>query len=160
MPSLFCFSRKVTSKNLPLVSCFVKSNFCWQSAEIRLPYHLDSIYAKWLALRKFWVNRYLDLVRKWSIENLQLIRDTMKFVAQIVSDLIRQKYKFTVIRSSFPMDCRMTKLKALHKNTSKIDPTKFCAILLFPAAWRATILLSTRLLIKNCYVWSSFPLVQ
>ena len=34
---LFCFSREVTSKNLPLVSCFVKSNFCWQSAEMRLP---------------------------------------------------------------------------------------------------------------------------
>ena len=46
----FCSSRKVTSKNLPLVSCFVKSNFCWQSAGIRLPYHLGSIYAKWLAL--------------------------------------------------------------------------------------------------------------
>ena len=48
--SLFCFSRKVVSKNLPLVSCFVKSNFCWQSTEIRLPYLLSSIYAKWLAL--------------------------------------------------------------------------------------------------------------
>ena len=50
LSSLFCFSGKVTSKNLPLVSCFVKSNFCWESAEIRLPYHLGSIYAKWLAL--------------------------------------------------------------------------------------------------------------
>ena len=36
--SFFCFSRKVcTSKNLPLVSCFVRSNFYWQPAEIRLP---------------------------------------------------------------------------------------------------------------------------
>ena len=42
--------RKVTNKNLPLVSCFVKSNFCWQLAEIRLPHQLGSIYAKWLAL--------------------------------------------------------------------------------------------------------------
>ena len=47
---LFCFSRKVTSKNLPLVSCFVKSRFWWQSVEIRFPYHLGSIYAKSLAL--------------------------------------------------------------------------------------------------------------
>ena len=46
----FCSSRKVTSKNLPLVSCFEKSNFCWQPAGIRLPYHLGSIYAKWLVL--------------------------------------------------------------------------------------------------------------
>ena len=44
------FSRKVTSKNLPLVSSFVKSNFCWQSAGIRIPYHLGSICAKLLAL--------------------------------------------------------------------------------------------------------------
>ena len=51
--SLFCFSRKVTSKNLPLVSCFfafLLCYFCWQSAEIRLPYLLGSIYTKWLAL--------------------------------------------------------------------------------------------------------------
>ena len=53
--SLFCFSRKVSSKNLPLVLCFVKSNFCWQSAEILLPYHLSSIYAKWLALNSLLV---------------------------------------------------------------------------------------------------------
>ena len=50
VPSLFCFSRKMTSKNLSLPSCFVKSNFCWQSAEIRFPYHLGFKYAKWLAL--------------------------------------------------------------------------------------------------------------
>ena len=48
--SLFCFSRKVTSKNLPLVLCFVESDFCWQSAEIWLPHHLGPIYAKWFAL--------------------------------------------------------------------------------------------------------------
>ena len=54
--SLFCFSGKVTSKNLLLVSCFMKSNFCWQSAEIRLPYHLGSIYAKWLVLKVFFKN--------------------------------------------------------------------------------------------------------
>ena len=48
--SLFCFSGKVTSKNLQLVSCFVKSNFYWQSAEIRFPYHLGSIYAKYKKL--------------------------------------------------------------------------------------------------------------
>ena len=48
--SLFCSSRKATSKSLPLVSCFGESKFCWQSAEIRFPYHLGSIYAKWLAL--------------------------------------------------------------------------------------------------------------
>ena len=34
--SFFRFSRKVTSKNLLLVSCFVKTNFCWRSAEIWL----------------------------------------------------------------------------------------------------------------------------
>ena len=45
-------SVKVASKNLSLVSCFVKSNFCWQSAEIQLPYHLGSIYVKWLALMR------------------------------------------------------------------------------------------------------------
>ena len=45
-------SVKVTSKNLSLVSCLMKSNFCWQSAEIQLPYHLGSIYVKWLALMR------------------------------------------------------------------------------------------------------------
>ena len=56
--SRFCFSRKVTSKHLPLVSCFVKSNFCWQSAETRLPHQLGSIYAKWLALNPCFSLRY------------------------------------------------------------------------------------------------------
>ena len=32
--ALSIFSRKVTSKNIPLVSCFVKSNFCWQSTPV------------------------------------------------------------------------------------------------------------------------------
>ena len=45
------YSIKVTSENLSLVSCFVKSNFSWQSAEIRLPYHLGFMYVKWLALK-------------------------------------------------------------------------------------------------------------
>ena len=49
--SLFCSLRKITSKNLPLESCFGEIKFCWESAEIWLPYHLGSIYAKWLALR-------------------------------------------------------------------------------------------------------------
>ena len=49
--SLFCFLRKIASKNLSLESCFGEIKFCWQSAEIRLPYHPDSIYAKWLAWR-------------------------------------------------------------------------------------------------------------
>ena len=44
------FLKKVTSKSLPLLWYFVKSHFCWQSAEIWLPYLLDSIYTKWLAL--------------------------------------------------------------------------------------------------------------
>ena len=48
--SLFYFSRNVTRKNLPLALCFVKSTFSWQSAEIRLPYHVGSIYATLLAL--------------------------------------------------------------------------------------------------------------
>ena len=48
--SLFCSLRKITSKNFPLVSCFGESKSCWQSAKIWLPYHLGSIYAKWLAL--------------------------------------------------------------------------------------------------------------
>ena len=47
---LFCSLRKITTKNLPLVSCFDESKFSWQSTEIRLPYHLDSIYAKWMAI--------------------------------------------------------------------------------------------------------------
>ena len=47
--SLFRFLRKVTSKNLLLVSWFNERKFCWKSAEIRLPYHLGSIYPKWLA---------------------------------------------------------------------------------------------------------------
>ena len=52
---LFYFSRKATNKNLSLVSSFMKSNFCWQSAETWLPYDLGSIYAKGLALNlKFW----------------------------------------------------------------------------------------------------------
>ena len=50
LPSLlvvlfFLFLRKFTGKNLPLVSYFGESKFCWQSAEIRLPYHLAFIYA-------------------------------------------------------------------------------------------------------------------
>ena len=49
--SLFCSLRKITSKNLPPESCFGEIKFCWESAEIWLPYHLGSIYAKWLALR-------------------------------------------------------------------------------------------------------------
>ena len=40
--SLFCSLTKFTSQNLPLVSCLGESKFCWQSAEIRLPYHLGS----------------------------------------------------------------------------------------------------------------------
>ena len=49
--SLFCPLRKIANKNLPLGSCFGEIKFCWESAEIWLPYHLGSIYAKWLALR-------------------------------------------------------------------------------------------------------------
>ena len=52
--SLFCSLRKITSKNFPLVSCFGESKFCWQSWEIWLPYHLGSIYAKWLAFFLVW----------------------------------------------------------------------------------------------------------
>ena len=66
--SLFCFTRKVTSRNLPLVLCFVKSNICWQSVEIRLPYHLGSKYAKWLALiywSKLMTRQFLSLVVHW-----------------------------------------------------------------------------------------------
>ena len=48
--SLFCSSRTVISKNLPLVLCFTENNFCWQSTEIRLQYHLGATYAIWLAL--------------------------------------------------------------------------------------------------------------
>ena len=53
-PSLFCSLRKFTNKNLPLVSCFGESKFCWQSAEIRLLYHLSSIYAKWSVFKVKW----------------------------------------------------------------------------------------------------------
>ena len=49
--SIFCSLRKISSKNLPLESCFSEIKFCWESAEIWLPYHLGSIYDKWLALR-------------------------------------------------------------------------------------------------------------
>ena len=54
--SFFSFSRKVTSKILQLVSCFVKSKFCWQSVEIWLTYHVGSVYAKWLTLRLSFTN--------------------------------------------------------------------------------------------------------
>ena len=60
---LFCFSRKVTGKYLPLVSCFVKSNFCWQSAKVQLPYHLGSIYSKLLALIAVFIRRIRRLNR-------------------------------------------------------------------------------------------------
>ena len=38
---------RLLCKYFSLVSCFVESKFCWQSAEIRPPYHLGFIYAKW-----------------------------------------------------------------------------------------------------------------
>ena len=49
LSSLFCSLRKFTSKTFPLLSSFDESKFCWQSAGIRLRYHLGS---KWLALKK------------------------------------------------------------------------------------------------------------
>ena len=49
--SLFCSFKKITSKNLPLESYFGEIKFCGESEETGLPYHLDSVYAKWLALR-------------------------------------------------------------------------------------------------------------
>ena len=49
--SLLCSLIKITSKNLPLASCLGESKFCWQSAKIRVPYHLGSLYSKWLALK-------------------------------------------------------------------------------------------------------------
>ena len=52
--SHFCSLRKIIIKNLPPVLCFGESKFCWQLAEIRLPYHLGTLYAKWLALTKPW----------------------------------------------------------------------------------------------------------
>ena len=39
-------SINVTTRKPSLISCFEKSNFWWQSAEIRLPDHLVSIYVK------------------------------------------------------------------------------------------------------------------
>ena len=69
----YCFSRKVTSKNLPLVSCFVKRNFCWQSAEIRLPFHLGSTYGKWLAW--IFVNKYLDVTWRWKNHSFANVRE-------------------------------------------------------------------------------------
>ena len=70
--SLFCFSGQVTSKNLLLGSCFMKSNFCWQSAEIRHPYHLGSIYAKWLVLKAFFKNleyNFLISIQKCAVQS-------------------------------------------------------------------------------------------
>ena len=49
--TLFCSPRNDTSKNLSQVSCSYENNFNWQSAKIRLPYHLGLIYTKWLVLR-------------------------------------------------------------------------------------------------------------
>ena len=48
--SLYCYSKKVTSKNISPESCSV-DYFCWQSAEIRLLYHLGAAYAKWFTLK-------------------------------------------------------------------------------------------------------------
>ena len=45
--SLSVLREKLLCKYFSLVSCFVENKFCWQSAEIRLPYHLGFIYAKW-----------------------------------------------------------------------------------------------------------------
>ena len=62
LSSVFCSLRKITSKNLLLESCFSEIKFCWESAEIWLPYHLSSIYAKWLALRaNFNLKRFENL---------------------------------------------------------------------------------------------------
>ena len=45
--SSFLYSpRKVTSKSLQPVSCSNENNIYWQSAEIRLLYHLGAIYLK------------------------------------------------------------------------------------------------------------------
>ena len=49
--SLFSSLIKITSKTLPLVSWLGERTFCWQSAEIRPPYYLGSLYSKWLALK-------------------------------------------------------------------------------------------------------------
>ena len=50
---LFCSLREFTCKNLPLVSFFVESKFCWQSGEIRLSYHLGSYMLNdWLQFQK------------------------------------------------------------------------------------------------------------
>ena len=61
MPSsiFICSSRKVASKNFPLVLCFSEDNFCWQLVEIWLPHYLGTIYANWLALItwKLFMNR-------------------------------------------------------------------------------------------------------
>ena len=79
--SLFCSLTKITSKNLPLESCFGEIKFCWESAEIWLPYHLGSIYAKWLALRaNFNLKKFENLsiqFEKQSIISIQLFFSVM-----------------------------------------------------------------------------------
>ena len=63
--SFFCSLREVTNKNLHLVLCFDKNNFSWQAAEIRLPYHISTIRAKWLTL----ITIYLVILMKCNKKN-------------------------------------------------------------------------------------------
>ena len=81
LSSVFCSLRKITGKNLPLESCFGEIKFCWESAEIWLPYHLGSMYTKWLALRaNFNLKKFENLsiqFEKQSIISIQLFFSVM-----------------------------------------------------------------------------------
>ena len=65
---------KVASKNILLVSCFVKSKFCWQSAEIRLPYYLSSLYIKWLGLNVGIIKRFSTITWKLEFSTVNLLK--------------------------------------------------------------------------------------
>ena len=58
-----------TSKNLSLISCFGKSKFCWQQAEIQLPYHFGSIHAE--TSHQFqWKQRFFSFLRAMGVKTI------------------------------------------------------------------------------------------
>ena len=79
--SLFCSLRKITCKDILLESCFGEIKFCRESAEVWLPYHIGSIYAKWLTLRaNFNLKKFEKLsiqFEKQSIISIQLFFSVM-----------------------------------------------------------------------------------
>ena len=44
LASYLCVTSFPSCSPIPPLLCSAENNFCWQSAEIRLPFHLDLIY--------------------------------------------------------------------------------------------------------------------